>query len=140
MAEQKAVKNNPLSKQAFGLIIGLCIEFILGIITTFYVSFPEHLSEKQNWEFAQNQLPLVLHMIIGVLLFIGSVSLLVRAIRLKIKQWIILASIGAVVLMGTVLSGATFVGSQTDSYSFMMALGFIIALFVYIWGIYKVKA
>ena len=137
MVEQKDKKSNSINKQAFGLIIGLCVEFILGMTTNIFVSFPEHLSEKQNWEFAKNQIPIILHLIIGILLFLGSISLLVQALRLNAKQWIILGGIGAVVLLGTVITGSLFVGSQTDNYSFMMAIGFIVSLFVYIWGIYK---
>lgn len=128
-----------LSKQTFGLIIGLCVEFILGMTTNIYVSFPENLSEKQNWEFAQNQIPLVLHMIIGALLLIGSIALLIQAIRTKIKSWIIIASLGMVAMLITFGSGSAFVGSQVDVYSFVMAIGFILTLFIYIWGIYKLK-
>ncbi|HSW77235.1 MAG TPA: hypothetical protein VLG36_00365 [Candidatus Chromulinivoraceae bacterium] len=77
------------------------------------------------------------HLIVGTLIVLGTVSLYVRAIKLKSKPWKIAAGIatGAVVLAW--YCGEEFISRQLDIYSYAMSLLFIIAFVSLGSGIYK---
>lgn len=139
MKEQDALYDTSLNRQAFGLVIGLCLQYVLGITTTLFVQFPPHLPAGKVWEFAWKQIPLALHIILGLFLLIGSVTLLIQAIKLHSQQWIVAATIGLLIMLLTSLSGSVFVDQQSEISSYSMAIGFIITLFAYIWGIYASK-
>lgn len=135
----KTSKDNPLDKQGFGLIIGLSLQYILGITITIFVKFPENLSKGQSWIFAWKQIPLAIHIILGIFLLLGSIVLFIRAIKVSQKKWIVASTVGLAAILASILSGASFIERQSDTYSYIMALSFIIALLAYIWGLYSSK-
>jgi hypothetical protein len=55
------------------------------------------------------------------------------------KRWVIASVIGLVALVAASASGATFIPSQTDLYSYSMAPCFFIAIFAYVWGLFAVS-
>ncbi len=128
-----------LKKQGLGMIIGLTIQYLLGMITNIFVKFPENQQSDQLWEFARKQIPVVLHSIIGLLLLIGSLALLIQAIRYKNKRWTSTASIALIGVIAAGVGGAIFIPTQNNIYSFIMAVGFLVPLLAYIWGIYSSK-
>ncbi|MGH7203495.1 MAG: hypothetical protein ACREHC_03570 [Candidatus Levyibacteriota bacterium] len=128
---------NAFSKHALGLIGMLSLQFLLGMFANLFIEFPEKASEKQLWAFTWTQIPLDLHIIIGLGLLIGAVVLFIKAIRQKNRQWLIASSIGGVAIVVADYTGASFISSQSDSYSFAMAVSFIVALLAYGWGVYK---
>ncbi|HSX09379.1 MAG TPA: hypothetical protein VLF93_04445 [Candidatus Saccharimonadales bacterium] len=130
-------KKDPIIIQTHFLLGFLFLQFLLGMFTNLFVEFPDKANEKTLWEFSKNQMPIVLHMVIAALLVIGGIVLLVRTIRKKDKQWIIAASVGLVALLFATFAGAQFIPSQQDSYSYIMAIGFILAVFSYGWGLVK---
>ena len=140
MTNEHVQKEQKLTKHAIGLIVGLTMEYILGMTTTFFVSFPEHASEKTAWEFVWKQIPLALHIVVGLILLLGSIAFLVMAIKAKHKTWIIASSIGSATILAAVLGGSLFVSTQSDMYSFIMGLSFLAAVLAYGWGIYASKA
>jgi heme A synthase len=139
MKEQLLADEYSLNKQAFGLIIALCLQYVLGITTTLFVQLPRYLPEGQIWEFAWKQVPLALHMILGLFLLLGSTALLIRSIKSNSQTWIVASIVGLVSLLITSFSGSLFVDRKSDLYSYIMAVGFIVTLFSYIWGIFASK-
>ena len=133
------MRKDPLIIQSHVLLGFLIVQYILGIVVNLFVQFPDTKKEALLWEFAKSQMPLVLHMVLGGLLFIGACVFIIRAIRSKNKQWIISASVGLVAILVAIIAGAQFIPTQNDSLSFVMALSFIVALVAYAWGIYKAK-
>lgn len=130
-------KLQSLNTQGIGMILGLFIQYLLGIATNLFVQFPQNGTDKTMWEFAWRQLPLALHIIIGILLFIGAIVLVIRCVKAKNHQWIIVSSVGMVAILFAGVSGAIFIPHQTAMYSFSMAVSFIVALLAYFWGLYK---
>ena len=128
-----------LTPHAFGMVGILVIEFLFGILTNLFVMFPQNQHGEKLWEFAKQQGVLVLHIIIGFLLLLGTLALLVRAIRIKNLVWIIMSSIALAAVIGAIVAGAIFVPSQMAIYSLLMATFFIIALLAFFWGIYANK-
>lgn len=136
MERSKNTVSDPLAAQGFGLIVALGTQYILGVSTTFFVQFPQEGSQKQLWEFAWTQVPLVLHILLGLMLTISSSVLLIRAVRQKNRIWIIAASVGFAAIVVAAFAGSRFISLQADSYSYAMALAFIVACLAYAWGIF----
>src|SRR5258708_4319296 len=98
-------KVNSLKTHTLGLIIGLSLEYILGMTTNLYVHFPEGVKEGAAWEFAWSQIPLAAHIILGLLLVVGASALVVKAIKAKDKNWIRTSVIGFLAILTSGLGG-----------------------------------
>jgi hypothetical protein len=131
--------HNSLNPHGIILILLLILQYILGMMTNMFVKFPDSGTPGQFWEFAWRQLPLALHIIVGTLLILGSIVLVVRAIRVKNTTWIIASSVGCLAILVAGSSGASFIPTPKDLYSFMMAIAFIVAFVAFAWGLYASK-
>jgi hypothetical protein len=133
------ISHRSLQPHAIGMIGVLVVQYLLGMFSSLFVSFPEGAKDKQLWFFAWRQIPIALHIIVGLLLFLGTLALLIRAVATKGRTWIIPSSIALGAVFIAAITGAIFISTQTDWYSFIMAISFIIALLSYFWGIYMSK-
>jgi len=133
------MKKDPLRIQANFILGFLFLQYLFGMFVNLFVEFPDTHNEGVLWKFAQDQMPAVLHMVIGGLLVISGIIFLVRAVMRKEKQLIIAASIGLVAMLIAAIAGAQFVSSQTDAYSYTMAVAFILAVASYGWGLTLLK-
>lgn len=109
----------------------LALQFILGMYIAMYVEFPENASVQQAWEFARGNGWILLHIVIGLLITLGTISYLVTVVRKKQKQLLPYAVIGLVAVLAAVTGGERFVSLQDDVYSMLMAFGFIGAMVTY---------
>jgi hypothetical protein len=132
-------KRDPIKIQIHFILGFLVIQYLFGIFINLFTEFPDTKNVKTLWEFAQGQMTVVLHMVIGVLLVLSSIIFLIRTIQKKDRQLIIASSIGLVAFLAAAFTGAQFVSTQTDAYSYTMAVAFIIAFVAYGWGLYKTK-
>jgi heme A synthase len=130
--------NKRTGLRIYGIVtVGLLVvQFILGMITNLFVQFPDTTQEVQQWEFARTQLPLMMHIALGLLLFVSGITFLVRAINARERIWIISSSTGLLGIVAAIISGTAFVPTQADRYSLLMALAFMLALLAYGWGLY----
>ena len=126
-----------LTRQAFGLTIGLCLQFLLGVWVSLYIAFPENVSTDELWKFANKQPVLVLHILIGTLLLLGAVALMIQAFRSKQRRWKLGSGIGFTSILLAWLCGERFVATQNDAFSFAMAVFFLTAALAYGQTIYK---
>lgn len=131
-------EKNP-TPHTLGLIGTLILQFLFGMFTALFVSFPEGVSEKQVWKFAGQQIPIVIHMLLGLLILLGAIALVVRVIMMKDKNWIWTSVIGLVGVLVADITGILFVAQQNDMYSYAMAVAFIVSLVAYFWGVYKAR-
>ena len=130
---------NPLKIHGVIIIILLIIQYILGMFTNMFVKFPDNGTTGQLWEFSWKQIPLALHILVGLSLLISAVALVARAIRSKNNKWITVSIIGTLAIVVAGASGATFIPTQKDLYSFVMAMAFIIAFISFSWGFFSSK-
>lgn len=140
MVKKEETMTSKLRKQAIGIVSMLTVQYILGIMVNLFVKFPEHKYDGAAWKFAWSQPFLALHIIIGLLLFFGALSLLIRSILLKNKSWIISSGIAFIAILTAIIGGAIFVTKQAEGYSFVMAISFTAALLAYFYGIYASKS
>ena|ERR1035437_6730572 len=136
MVKNTSNVKDPLRTHGIILIIILTLEYILGMITNLFVIFPENKNVGQMWAFAKLQLPIILHVLVGYSLLISALVLLIRAIRMKNKRWIIASVISNIAILVAIISGILSVPSQVGTYSFIMAISFIIALLSIGWALY----
>lgn len=129
---------NP-TPHTLGLIGLLILQFLLGMFAALFVHFPEGVSESQIWKFAGQEGIIAIHIILGLLILLGAIVLVVRTIILKDKTWIITSLVGLAGVILADVTGFLFIPQQNDMYSYCMAVGFIIALVAYFWGVYKAR-
>lgn len=121
--------------QGMLLLGALIVQYMLGMYVNLFVSFPENATDGQLWEFAWSQKPLAMHILLAILILLGAVVALVRAALYKNKKWIVANSIGLAAILAAGASGAVFIPSQTDAYSYAMSLAFLVAILSYAWGL-----
>ena len=126
-----------LNKYAIVLIIILIVQYLLGMFTNSFVQFPQGKNEGQLWEFAWSQIPIAAHIIVGSLLLFGAIIFVIRSIRQKNKSWITASIIGGVGILISGMSGAFFISTQQDIYSYLMSIFFLVAFISYGWGLYS---
>lgn len=119
------------------MIALLTVQYLLGMYTNLFVAFPEHAAEGQLWEFAWHQVPLALHIIVGIALLVGAIVLLVWAMQKHDKQWIVSSAVAFLSILVAGAAGSQFVSKQSDMYSFLMGATFLAAILSYFWGLYK---
>ena len=123
------------------IMIGLLfVQYLLGMTTNLFVTFPDHGTDGQFWEFAWSQWPEASHIVVGSLLLIGAVVLNRRAFKLGSRRWIIASLTGSLSILVAGGFGALFIPSQTDAYSFVMAVAFLVAISAYGFGLYRPEA
>jgi heme A synthase len=113
----------------------LVIQYILGMITNLFVKLPEDGQPEQVWAAANSQFPSAAHIILGMLLLVVAIVIIVRAVMSKNRTliWISIAGLAAIAV--ATYGGVVFTTGQSDTYSLVMALGFIVSVVVYGWGL-----
>ncbi len=138
----------PLRTTAFVLLLALGLQFLLGMLTNLYVQVPSAHPGAQAanyfggvvqgvlWALAHSDVWLRLHVILGILVFLGALLLLARAISLRNRAWIILTALGLASIIGAGFNGASFMNYGHDFSSLIMSATFLLALVVYLIGLY----
>jgi hypothetical protein len=110
-----------------GMGIALVVQYALGIWVNLYVTVP---ARDQGGGFltaigralANGPVALGIHAGLGLLLVLGSISLLVRSVLSRNRAVIVLSVVFFLALLGAASSGASFVDSGKDSESATMAM------------------
>ncbi len=119
-------------------IILLFLQILLGMWVNLFASFPNPTSGVNPIDliFNEGPFPLTLHFFVGILLGVLSIALLAAAVVMKDRRFIVLgsAALGSVLLAGE--SGIEFVLGwyQENIYSYMMTVGFVLLVAVYVWA------
>jgi hypothetical protein len=136
-----------------GLILGLLlIQFLLGMVLNLYVELPKVHPGTENasffertvagltWAITGGDLALAAHAALGLLVLLGSASLLILAIASRRAAWVAVALVGGGAILGAGLNGTAFLnqGGQ-DFNSLEMSIGFAVAVAVYAIGLYSVR-
>ena len=124
-------QTNILKRLGVWMIVILIAQYVLGMTSNLFVTFPTDGGPGLFWEFAWHQIPLALHIIVGTLLFVFSIVLLVVAIKQKAKRWITAGIVGVISIFVAAYAGAQFVNTQSAIFSYVMSLFFIIAFVSY---------
>jgi len=114
-------------RTTLGMGIGVVVQYALGIWVNLYVTVP---ARDQGGGFlaaigralANGPVALGLHAGLGLLLVLGSITLVVRSVLSRNRALIVLSAVFLLALLGAASSGASFVDSGKDSASASMAM------------------
>src|SRR6185437_10875878 len=116
-----------LRLQSIFLLLGLAVQYLLGMYLNFYVSFPDGISGGSAWEFAWTHAAVAAHIILGFLLITGAIAFLVRTFMYHGDRLKAPALWGLIGISLAALGGSAFVPTQTDAFSYLMSLSFLLA-------------
>ena len=130
---------------AFGLLIGLVVQFLAGMWVNLFVTIPDaHPGSKPSeyfsgsaqsvvWAITGSGLPaLVFHAVWGLLLVLGSAALAFQARRLHRRSLTVAAVLGFLLVLGAGFNGASFLDFGEDFSSMIMATLFALAVLCYV--------
>ena len=114
-------------RTTLGMGIGVVVQYALGMVVNLYVTVP---ARDQGGGFlaaigralANGPVALGLHAGLGLLLVLGSISLVVRSVLSGNRTLIVLSVVFLLALLGAASSGASFVNSGNDGASASMAM------------------
>lgn len=114
-------------RTALGLGIGVVVQYALGIWVNLYVTVParDHgggLATAIGRALANGPVALGIHAGLGLLLVLGSISLVVRSVLSRSRALIAASAVFFLALLGAASSGASFVDTGQDSASASMAM------------------
>ncbi|MBO0815875.1 MAG: hypothetical protein J2P30_12145 [Actinobacteria bacterium] len=114
-------------RTSLGMGIGVVVQYALGMWVNLYVTVP---ARDQGGGFlaaigralANGPVALGLHAGLGLVLVLGSISLVVRSVLSRNRALIVLSALFLLAVLGAASSGASFVDSGHDSESASMAM------------------
>jgi len=126
----------------------LVTQFLVGIAVALFVQIPRHHPganppeyfggsvQSVTWALLGSGLPwLVVHVVVGILLFGFAIALLVTAIRGGRRGFAWAAGFGLVGVIAAGFNGASFLNYNEDFSSMLMSGGFAVALTAYFIGL-----
>ena len=132
-------------RTALGMGIAVVVQSALGIWVNLYVTVPARdqgggLLTAIGRALANGPVALGIHAGLGLLLVLGSISLVVRSVLSHNRALIVLSSVFLLALLGAASSGASFVDSGKDSASASMAMLTGVALICSLISLYVLGA
>ncbi len=113
-------------------LIGLVIQFVLGIILNLYVAIPDYSHASYIQEIEKAPALLTAHALVGLVLLVAAVLLLIQAIALRSSAIITLLAAGLAALLGAFIAGEVFVKNGANTASLWMSILTGVALASYI--------
>ncbi|HVB60545.1 MAG TPA: hypothetical protein VNE61_05050 [Ktedonobacteraceae bacterium] len=130
----------------------LAAQFLIGMTVNLFVVVPSAhpgaypsnyfvgVVQGVIWALGHGPQWLLFHVIVGLLLFLGSLILIVLAIAARRRAWIITTILGLIGIMGAGFNGASFMNFGGQGFSSMlMAVGFLLAAISYAVGFYVTR-
>jgi len=134
-AQKTESRQAGLRQANLAVLILLAVQFALGIGVNLYVTLPAAGHPGHASWFGNGAL-LALHATLGMLLILGAIFVLVRAIMARNAALIITSAAGLVAILLAAFFGSGFTDKLTDGYSLGMAIAFAVALACYAIGLY----
>jgi hypothetical protein len=115
-------------RTTLGLGIAVVVQYALGMWVNLYVTVPARDQGGGGFltaigrALANGPVALGIHAGLGLLLVLGSISLVVRSVLSRNRALIVLSAVFLLAVLGAASSGASFVNSGHDSESASMAM------------------
>ena len=137
-AQKAESRQAGLQQASLGILMLLIVQFALGMGVNLYVTLPATGHPGHASWFGNGTL-LALHAAIGMLLILGALALLIRAIMARNLTLIITSAAGLVAILFAAFFGSGFTDKLTNGYSLGMALAFAAALACYAIGLFALR-
>ena len=131
-------------RTSVGLIIALVVQFLIGMLVNLFVTIPDsHPGSKTTeyfagslqsvaWAISSGPGLLVAHVVLGIVLGIGSLALIPRVRAVGRRRLTVAAVLGFLFIVGAGFNGASFLDFNEDYSSMIMATLFAGALLSYV--------
>lgn len=140
--------NSKLGRQGIGLLVGYILQFLAGMTLNLFVTIPSnHPGSAGSNYFARSWHSLMwslsghggwvlsFHVILALLLVVGSISLFIFALISHDKIWSITGGVAALLTLGAFFNGMSFIDFNKDLSSMIMAVCWIGAVAALIVGL-----
>ncbi len=129
------------------ILLLLTVQFLLGMVVNLFVQVPsvhpgvgasnyfQGVVQGVAWALVHAPLGLLVHAIVGLLLFLTSLILIGFAIASRRRAWIIISVIGFIGIVAAGFNGASFMNYGHDFSSLLMSIGFLLAAVDYTIGL-----
>ncbi|MGH7721478.1 MAG: hypothetical protein ACRENL_01415 [Candidatus Dormibacteria bacterium] len=126
----------------------LVAQFLLGTAVNLFVKIPaDHpgahssayfsgLLQSVTWAVLHGWVLLSLHAILGLILLVGSIAVLVTAVRQRARRHIVVGALGVMGVIAAGFNGGSFLVFGEDYSSYLMAVGFAVAVLAYTTGLF----
>ena len=132
-----------LRRMMGGMLIAFAVQFLLGMLVNLFVQIPAHHPGVGDgyfggavpvvaWALLHASPALRLHVLLGIILGLGGLAVLVRAITLHRPEWIWAGAVALFGLLASAGNGISFLIFGRQFSSFFMALGFTVAAAAYV--------
>jgi hypothetical protein len=126
-----------LRANSLAALVMLLIQFALGISVNLYTTLPAADHGKAVFSgfgaaVANGPVTVTAHAFLGTLLLIAAFAAVIRSLRLARTPQITLSAIAVVSILVAWLSGASFIGKQSNGASLSMALAAATAILCYV--------
>ena len=137
-----------MRNQFLGTLIFLLVQFLLGMAVNLFVTIPTNhpganppeyfggVAQSVTWAILHGHVLLQLHAVLGLLLVLNTFGLLVAAIRMRARDLITVAALGAFGVLAAGTNGGSFLNYNEDFSSMIMASFFAWAVIAYAVGIF----
>ena len=114
-------------RASLGMMMALLVQFALGMVVNLYATVPvrDHgggVLTAIGRALANGPAALAIHTGLGLLILLGTISLLVRSVLSRRGPLIWLSAVALLAVLGAASSGASFVNSANNGASLGMAL------------------
>lgn len=132
-------------RSSFGVSVGLLIQYALGLWVNLYVTVPasDHgggLLAAIGRALANGPAALAVHAGLGLLLLLGSIALVVRAVVAGDRFFMVTTAVSLLAVLGAAGSGAAFVNKGQNAASLSMGLLTAVALLCQLINLFRLSA
>jgi heme A synthase len=131
-----------LDQSIDGILALIGIQFFLGMWLNLFGSFPRGSNTLASAITFRTDPILIAHIVVGIVLGLGSLALVVRAWSEPVRsvRWLTLAGLVGVLFASITGSGFVTSGYTNNFDSFFMSVGFAIAVTAYYEGLVRLRA
>lgn len=132
-------------RSSFGVAVGLLIQYAVGLWVSVYVTVPARdqgggILAAVGRALANGPAALALHAALGLLLLVGSIVLVVRAVVAGDRFFMVTTAVSLLAVLGAAGSGAAFVNNGQDGASLAMGLLTAVALLCQLISLFRLSA
>ena len=127
------------------MAVGLLVQYAVGLWVSLYVTVPARdqgggVLAAIGRALANGPAALALHAGLGLLLLLGSIALVVRAVVARDRFFIVTTAVSLLAVLGAAGNGAAFVNNGQDGASLAMGLLTAVALLCQLINLFRLSA
>ena len=144
-ARARAGGDGAVRRSSLGLTIGLLVQYALGQAVNLYVTVParDHgggVLAAVGRALADGPASLAVHAGLGLVLLLGSIALVARAIVARTGFFVVTSVVSLLAVLGAAGSGAAFVNHGSNGASLSMGLLTAVALLCQVINLFRLSA